>query len=143
MDLIVYDGVCVLCSRWMRFIAAHDRAGIFRFVPLQSAFGRHLAQKFGVSVENPDSYITIIGGTLFVRSDATLAILARLPGFAWTRLLHVIPKPVRDGFYNIIARNRYRWFGRYDTCPMPPPDLISRVIEEIPSDEKSHTVPHA
>jgi predicted DCC family thiol-disulfide oxidoreductase YuxK len=134
MDLIVYDGVCVLCSRTIRFIATHDRAANFRFVPLQSPFGRQLADRVGISLDDPESFVAILGGTATFRSDAALGILARLPGFAWTRVLRVIPRPLRDNIYNLIARNRYRWFGRYDQCRLPPPNLAARVIQDVPSE---------
>jgi predicted DCC family thiol-disulfide oxidoreductase YuxK len=134
MDLIVYDGVCVLCSRTIRFIAERDRAENFRFVPLQSPYGRLLAERVGISIDNPETFVAILGGAAAFRSDAALGILARLPGFAWTAALRTIPRPLRDGVYNLIARNRYRWFGRYDQCRLPPPSLAARVIEDIPQD---------
>jgi predicted DCC family thiol-disulfide oxidoreductase YuxK len=134
MDLIVYDGVCVLCSRTIRFIAAHDRAANFRFVPLQSPFGRHLADRVGISIDNPETFVAIFGGAATFRSDAALGILARLPGFAWAASLRAIPRPLRDGIYNLIARNRYRWFGRTDQCGLPPPGLVARVLQDIPDE---------
>src|SRR5881394_2332795 len=84
-DLILYDGVCVLCSRSMRFVATRDTARRFSFVPLQSPYGVKLAQRFGLSMENPATYVAIIDGVPMFRSDATLAILARLPRYGWTR----------------------------------------------------------
>src|SRR5580704_2359028 len=132
MDLIVYDGVCVLCSRSIRFVAAHDRAARFRFVPLQSAYGRQLAERHGISVEAPDTFVAIIDGAASFRSQAWLNIMARLPGFGWTGILRIVPRPLRDAAYDLIARNRYHWFGRTDRCERPPPDLAARVIEDIP-----------
>lgn len=135
MQLIVYDGVCVLCSRSIRFIARHDAAESFRFVPLQSPYGRHLAERVGVSISNPQTFVAILDGAAAFRSDAALGILARLPGFAWTSVLRAVPRPLRDGIYDLIARNRYRLFGRYDQCRLPAPGLAARVIEEIPADQ--------
>jgi predicted DCC family thiol-disulfide oxidoreductase YuxK len=132
IDLIVYDGVCVLCSRSMRFVATRDTARRFRFVPLQSPYGAVLAARFRISTENPDTYIAIIDGVARFRSDATLAILARLPGWRWTRLFRVIPRPIRDACYTLVARNRYRWFGRFDACPLPPPAFAAQVMSEVP-----------
>jgi predicted DCC family thiol-disulfide oxidoreductase YuxK len=136
-DLIVYDGVCVLCSRWIRFVAARDRDELFGFVPLQSPYGRHLASQVGISVENPETFVAILDGAVAFRSDGALGILARLPGFRWAAALRVVPRALRDRAYNLIARNRYRWFGRYDACRLPSPSLAARVIEELPADAPS------
>jgi predicted DCC family thiol-disulfide oxidoreductase YuxK len=133
MDLIVYDGVCVLCSRSIRFVAAHDPAGRFCFVPLQSRFGHHLAQQHGISVDQPETFVAIVDGVASFRSEAVLAIAARLEGLRWTKVLRIVPRAVRDVIYDSVARNRYRWFGRYDRCEVPSAALRSRVIEEVPS----------
>jgi predicted DCC family thiol-disulfide oxidoreductase YuxK len=135
VDLIVYDGVCVLCSRSIRFVAERDRAKLFRFVPLQSPYGGLLAAKFGIAADNPDTVVAIIDGAASYRSDAALGILSRLPGLAWTRWLRIVPGRLRDGIYDLVARNRYRWFGRYDQCRLPSADLVARVIEKIPPGE--------
>ena len=135
-DLILYDGVCLLCSRSMRFIATRDTAQRFRFVPLQSPYGSELANRFRISTENPDTYVAIIDGVPMFRSEATLAILARLPGYGRIRLLRVISLALRDGLYDLVARNRYRWFGRYDSCPLPPPALAALVLCEPPIEGK-------
>lgn len=132
MDSIVYDGVCVLCSRSIRFVAAHDPAAQFRFVPLQSHFGHYLAHKHGISVERPETFVAIIDGVASFRSDAALAIAARLKGLRWTKMLRIVPRVLRDPIYDLVARNRYRWFGRYDHCELPSAALRSRVIEEVP-----------
>jgi predicted DCC family thiol-disulfide oxidoreductase YuxK len=133
MDLIVYDGVCVLCSRSIRFVAAHDPAGRFRFVPLQSRFGQLLASKHGISVDQPETFVAIVDGVASFRSEAALAIAAKLDGLRWAKVLRVVPRAVRDAIYDLVARNRYRWFGRYDRCELPSAALRSRVIEEVPS----------
>jgi predicted DCC family thiol-disulfide oxidoreductase YuxK len=116
----------------MRFVATRDKARRFRFVPLQSPYGAELAARYGLSTENPDTYVAIIGGVAMFRSDATLAILTRLPRYGWARVLRAVPRVLRDGVYDIVARNRYRWFGRYDACPMPPAGFAARVLRERP-----------
>ena len=133
MDLIVYDGVCVLCSRSMRFVAAHDPAGQFRFVPLQSSLGQHLAARHGISIDQPETFVAIIDDVALFRSEAALAIAAKLKGLRWTQVLRIVPRAARDAIYDLVARNRYRWFGRYDQCELPSPALRARVIEEVPS----------
>ncbi len=122
----------MLCSRTIRFVAARDKTGAFRFVPLQSSYGRLLAEKFGIAPDNPQSIVAIIDGAASYRSEAALRIASRLPGFAWTSLLRAVPRLVRDAIYDLVARNRYKWFGRYDQCRLPSGDLVARVIEEIP-----------
>jgi predicted DCC family thiol-disulfide oxidoreductase YuxK len=133
VDLIVYDGVCVLCSHSMRFVAMRDQARRFRFVPLQSKYGAQLAAQHGISTENPQSYVALIDGIARFRSDATLAILERLPRYRWTRMLRAIPRAWRDRVYDLVARNRYRWFGRHDSCALPPPGFAPLVLQEPPT----------
>jgi predicted DCC family thiol-disulfide oxidoreductase YuxK len=117
-------------------VAARDHARRFRFVPLRSPYGAELAQQFGLSSENPDTYVAIINGIAMFRSDATLAILARLPRYGWTGILRVVPRAWRDRVYDIVARNRYRWFGRYDACALPTPALAALVLRERPAADR-------
>jgi len=128
-DVILYDGVCVFCSRWVRFVVARDTAGRFRFTPIQSAYGTRLAQAFGIDPDDPDTNAVIHGGVAYFKSDAALTVLSNLPGFGWARALFVVPKGLRDAIYNLVARNRYRLFGKYDTCFVPDAAMRARVIE--------------
>jgi predicted DCC family thiol-disulfide oxidoreductase YuxK len=121
-QIILFDGVCVLCSRWYRFVTARDTQRRFRFVTVQSTEGRALAEKHGIDPDNPETFILLADGKAYVRSDAALRILAGLPRWRWTMLLRIIPAVIRDAFYNVIARNRYRWFGRLDACMVPEAD---------------------
>jgi predicted DCC family thiol-disulfide oxidoreductase YuxK len=118
-DIILFDGVCVLCSRWYRFVTARDRAQRFRFVAIQSSEGRPLAERFGIDPDNPETFALIAGGKAYFRSDAALRILRELPRWRWIAALRAIPAPLRDALYGVIARNRYRWFGRLDSCTLP------------------------
>jgi predicted DCC family thiol-disulfide oxidoreductase YuxK len=117
--IILIDGVCVLCSRWYRFVSARDRTHRFRFVAIQEPEGRVIAKRHGIDPQNPTTFILLEGGVAFVRSDAALRILGQLPGRRWTWLLRVVPNAVRDRVYDLIACNRYRWFGRLDVCILP------------------------
>jgi predicted DCC family thiol-disulfide oxidoreductase YuxK len=128
-DVILYDGVCVFCSRWVRFVATRDVVRRFRFTAIQSTYGTRLAQAFGIDPEDPDTNAVIHGGKVSFKSDAALTVLSNLPGWSWVRVLFAIPKPLRDAVYNLVARNRYRIFGKYDACFMPDADLKSRVME--------------
>ena len=128
-DVILYDGVCVFCSRWIRFVAARDKARRFRFTAIQSGYGTRLAQAFGIDPADPDTNAVIHGGVAYLKSDAALTVLGALPGWSWTRALRAVPKPVRDAVYNIVARNRYRIFGKYEACFVADAGFADRVME--------------
>jgi predicted DCC family thiol-disulfide oxidoreductase YuxK len=126
--IVLYDGVCVLCSASFRFVAARDPQARFRFTQIQSPYGAALAAKLGISQDDPESNAVIIAGTAYFRSDAVLQLLRRLPGWQWAGLLLAIPRPARDFVYNRIARNRYRMFGRTRQCLCPTPDLLRHTV---------------
>jgi predicted DCC family thiol-disulfide oxidoreductase YuxK len=128
-DVILYDGVCVFCSRWIRFIASRDRDQRFRFTAIQSGYGTRLAQAFGIDPEDPDTNAVIHRGVAYFKSDAALTVLSNLPGWTWVRALRSFPKPLRDAIYNLVARNRYRIFGKYEECFVPDAEFRARVME--------------
>ena len=128
-DVILYDGVCVFCSRWVRFVAARDTARRFRFTPIQSDYGTRLAKTFGIDPDDPDTNAVVHGGEVFLKSDAALTVLGFLPGWSWVGVLFAVPKPLRDAVYNTIARNRYRIFGKYEACFVPDAEMRDRVME--------------
>ena len=128
-DVILYDGVCVFCSRWIRFIATRDKAARFRFTPIQSAYGTRLAKAFGIDPDDPDTNAVVYCGAAYFKSDAALTVLSHLPGWGWTRLLFAAPKPLRDAVYGVVARNRYRIFGKYEACFVPDAAIRARVLE--------------
>ncbi|WP_315740469.1 MULTISPECIES: thiol-disulfide oxidoreductase DCC family protein [unclassified Bradyrhizobium] len=128
-DVILYDGVCVFCSRWVQFVIARDTAKRFRFTPIQSPYGTRLAQAFGIDPQEPDTNAVVHGGKAHLKSDAALTVLSSLPGWGWTRALRAIPKPLRDAVYSLVARNRYRIFGKYESCFVPDAELRRRVLE--------------
>ena len=128
-DVILYDGVCVFCSRWIRFVAARDVERRFRFTAIQSGYGTRLAQAFGIDPGDPDTNAVVQGGVAYFKSDGALTVLSNLPGWGWARVLLSVPKPLRDTVYNLVARNRYRIFGKYEECFVPDASLRARVIE--------------
>ena len=128
-SVILYDGVCVFCSRWVRFVVARDMEKRFRFTAIQSGYGTRLAQVFGIDPEDPDTNAVIHGGEAFFKSDAALTVLSNLPGWRWTRVLLMVPKPLRDAVYSLVASNRYRIFGRYEECFVPDAEMRARVME--------------
>jgi predicted DCC family thiol-disulfide oxidoreductase YuxK len=128
-DVILYDGVCVFCSRWVRFVAARDEKRRFRFTAIQSGYGTRLAQAFGISPDDPDTNAVIHGGIAFFKSDGALTVLSNLQGWGWVRVLRFVPRPFRDAVYNLVARNRYKIFGKYEECFVPDAAMRGRVIE--------------
>ena len=127
--VILYDGVCVFCSRWVRFVVARDVHARFRFTAIQSPYGNRLADALGIDANDPDTNAVIHGGIAYFKSDAALTVLSNLPGWRWVRVLLAVPRPLRDAVYNLVARNRYRIFGKYDTCFVPDAALQARVME--------------
>ncbi len=128
-DVILFDGVCVFCSRWVRFVVARDRPARFRFTPIQSPYGTRLAQALGIDAGDPDTNAVIHGGVAYFKSDGALTVLSLLPGWGWVRVLFAVPRPLRDLVYNLVAKNRYRIFGKYDACIVPDAALRARVLE--------------
>jgi predicted DCC family thiol-disulfide oxidoreductase YuxK len=132
-DLILFDGDCVLCSGWVNFVIRRDAAERFRFAAIQSPYGRRLAERFGIDRDNPETNAAFMDGRAYFKSDSTLAVLIDLPGWGWTRFAYLVPKRIRDFVYDGVARNRYRLFGRRDTCLAPTPDLTSRFLSDDPA----------
>lgn len=128
---VLYDGVCVLCSAWFRFVAARDEAAQFRFTPIQGEYGRRLAIRLGIDSDNPATNAVIIGGRAYFRSDAALRVLRRLPGWSWAGLPLAVPRPMRDWVYDRVASNRYRLFGRTKACMVPDGRLARHVLPDV------------
>jgi predicted DCC family thiol-disulfide oxidoreductase YuxK len=120
--LILFDGVCVLCSAGCRFVSRRDARGYFRYVPIQEAEGRAIAVQLGIDPDRPDSFAFVHEGRASVKSEAALRIARELPWWRWSWAFHLVPLTVRDWIYDVIARNRYRWFGRRDVCLLPTAD---------------------
>jgi len=127
--LILFDGVCVLCSRWVDFIIRRDAAARFRFVAIQTPLGHELATRFGITADDPQSNVTIVDGCAWFKFDSVLVVLAEFPAWRWTRIAWLVPRRGRDFFYDRVARNRYRVFGRRDACLVPTPDVRARFLD--------------
>jgi predicted DCC family thiol-disulfide oxidoreductase YuxK len=127
--IVLFDGVCNLCSGAVQFIIRRDPEGRFRFASLQSPLGEELLARFGIDSKLVDSVILVEGDRWFKESDAALRVAHGMSG-AWRMLwvLRVIPRPIRDGLYRLVARNRYRWFGKPETCWLPTPELRGRFL---------------
>lgn len=127
--VVLFDGVCNLCNGSVQFILKRDPQARFRFASLQSEAGRSLLVEHGLDPDALSSVVVIEDGRVWQESSAALRIARHLPG-AWKllRVFIVIPRPLRDAVYRLIARNRYRWFGKSETCWLPTPELKGRFL---------------
>jgi predicted DCC family thiol-disulfide oxidoreductase YuxK len=136
--IVLYDGICGLCNRAVQFILQRDKKDRFRFAALQSDFARSLLQKHGITNNDLDTlYLVLNHGLpeekLLERSTASIAIHRELGPF-WRVLANcysILPLSVRDWGYNLIARHRYRIFGKYDTCPIPKPGDRRKFLDVV------------
>ncbi len=134
--IVLYDGVCGLCNRLVQFLLKHDRHGRLRYASLQSDFAAKVLQRHGFDPKDLDTLHVIEnfeqpGERVLQRSDAVLRAGRELGGL-WSplaSLAKIIPRPLRDLFYRFVARNRYRVFGKYDTCMLPEPNQRSRFLD--------------
>jgi predicted DCC family thiol-disulfide oxidoreductase YuxK len=129
-SIVVFDGVCNLCNWVVQLIIRHDPDGYFQFASLQSDVGKALLESHGIKTLQPESVVLVRDGRVFTLSDAALEI-TRDMGVPFSLLypLVVLPRGFRDWAYKIVARSRYRWFGRRDACLMPTPDLKRRFLD--------------
>lgn len=127
--IILFDGICNLCSGSVSFIIKRDQDGVFKFTPLQSEAGARLIEKYNIQEKGLETFVLVENGNAYTRSTAALRVLRRLGGH-WGFLYGfiMIPTPLRDAVYNFIARNRYKWFGRKDECMVPGPEIRSRFL---------------
>lgn len=127
--IILFDGVCNLCNGSINAILKLDKAGVFRFAALQSDAGREQLKRFNLDKRPMTSVVLVEEGRHFEKSEAALRILKRL-GWPFKALypLMLLPRPVRDLGYDLIAGNRYRIFGKRDACMMPTPEIRSRFL---------------
>jgi len=128
--VVLFDGTCKLCNGWAKFIIRHDRAHRIKLATVQSAEGQALLEWAGLPQHEFSTIVLIADNQSYVRSDAMFRIFARLPApWRWLRFARIIPGPFRDWMYDKIALNRYRLFGQYDACHMPPPDHRDRFLK--------------
>lgn len=127
--IIVFDAECVLCSANAQFVLRHDRTGYFRLAAMQGEIGTSLYRRFGMDPSDPVSMLVVEGDRMRRDSDAVLTITAGL-GWPWRLLgvLRVVPAALRDPVYRWIARNRYRLFGKRESCWVAPPEYRDRLL---------------
>ena len=124
--LILFDGVCNLCNSSVQYVIKHDPNRLFRFASLQSGFAQKILSGYDLSLKEYNSFILLKDNKIYTRSTAALLVLKKLKGFIKSLYVFIIvPKFIRDAVYNIIAKNRYKWFGKKQVCWLPSPELKS------------------
>jgi len=128
--LIVFDGVCHLCTGFVRFVVRRDRRALFQFLPAQSPRGEALYARLGLKSGDWDSNLLVLECRVYTELDAFIEVTRRFGGL-WRLIpvLYAVPRSLRDWLYNRIARNRYRWFGKRDVCYLPSADLAPRFLD--------------
>lgn len=128
--IVVFDAQCLLCNGWVRFLLRHDRRQVMQFASIQGAAGKRLLDQAGLAVDGLQTLLVVDGERAWQHTSAILRVLDAL-GWPW-RLAWVawpVPAPVRDGLYRLAARNRYRLFGRTETCALPPQNFAERFLD--------------
>jgi predicted DCC family thiol-disulfide oxidoreductase YuxK len=128
MDIILFDGVCNFCNSSVQFIIQRDPKGIYKFASIQSDVGQKLVKEYKVPTEM-DSFIYLEDNKVYFKSTAALKVCRNLKGL-WklAYIFIMVPRPLRDKVYEYIARNRYKWFGKRDTCMIPSPEQRKRFL---------------
>ena len=128
--IILFDGVCNLCSGFVQFVVPRDPEGQFRFASLQSEVGKELLAEHGLPTDELESIVLIEGDDCYVKSGAVIRIATLLGGvYAALAPFRVVPRAIRDRIYDFVAEHRYDWFGKKDQCMMPDGDVQARFIE--------------
>jgi predicted DCC family thiol-disulfide oxidoreductase YuxK len=131
--VLLYDGVCGLCNRLVQFVLKHDRRAHFCFASLQSAYAARILQHHNLDPDDLDTVYVVqeADARVSARSDAVIFVLRELGGFwaAIAAVLRILPKSLRDWGYGVVARNRYRIFGKYESCPLPETKYQGRFLD--------------
>lgn len=128
-SIILFDGVCNLCNSSINFVIRHDPKNRFQFAALQSEIGASLTEEFTIDPNDTDSIILIENNTAYVKSTAALRIAKGLSGaYPLLYAFIIIPTFIRNKVYDYVAKNRYKWYGKKDSCMIPTPELKSRFL---------------
>jgi predicted DCC family thiol-disulfide oxidoreductase YuxK len=130
-DVVVFDGVCNLCSHTVQFILAHEKSPSLQFASVQSAAGARIMHQHGLDPKDAKTFVLVERGEAYFQSEAAIRIASHLRQ-PWRALglLRIVPRPVRDWLYDAVARNRYRWLGRRDVCMVPSAAMASRFLNQ-------------
>jgi predicted DCC family thiol-disulfide oxidoreductase YuxK len=128
--VILFDGVCNFCNAGVNFIIKQDKKNVFQFAALQSKAGQQLAEQYHLPKKNFDSFILIDKRKVYNRSAAGLKVYGKLSWYwKWTQIFWIIPRFITDAVYNLIAKNRYKWFGKKEHCIIPMAEMRSRFLD--------------
>lgn len=128
--IVLFDGVCNICNRSVQFIITRDKKNVFQFASLQGKTGQALLQKFNKPTNQFNSFVLVEGDRIYTHSTGALRMTRHLSG-AWPLLYGfiIIPPFIRNAVYNLIAKNRYRWFGRTESCWLPRPEWKAKFLD--------------
>lgn len=128
-SIILFDGVCNLCNGAVNFVIKRDSGNVFKFAPLQEKQGALLLKTHAIDIQKLESIVLIENEKVYIKSSAALRITKKLSGL-WPLffVLLIIPSFIRDGIYDIIAKNRYKWFGKKEQCMIPTPGLKEKFL---------------
>ena len=128
-SIILFDGVCNVCTGAVQFVIKKDQKNHFRFASLQSQQGQNILIRHQLPVNDFNSFVLVENEKVYTRSDAALKVTKNLSGL-WPLLYGfiIVPKFIRDGIYNLIAKNRYKWFGKKDSCMIPTPEIMAKFL---------------
>ena len=126
--ILLFDGICNYCNKWVNFIIRHDKKKKFRFAALQSEAGKKLIKEYNIS-EKEESAVLIYNDKIYLKSSTGLHILYHLGGiYSLAFIFILVPEYIRDFYYDIIARNRYKWWGKRNECRIPAEDEKERFL---------------
>jgi predicted DCC family thiol-disulfide oxidoreductase YuxK len=128
-SIILFDGVCNVCSGAVQFVIKRDKKNNFRFASLQSVEGQKLLTHYKLPANDFNSFVLIENDSVYLKSDGALRVAKKLAGL-WPLLYGfiIVPKFLRDSIYDLIARNRYKWFGKKDSCMIPTPEIREKFL---------------
>ena len=126
----MFDGICNLCNQSVQFVIEHDKKNQFRFASLQSDFGQNFLKENNLDATQFDSVVFIEDDKFYTKSSAALKISKYLDGItSLLTIFMIVPKPLRDVVYSFISKNRYRWFGKQESCWLPSPELKAKFLD--------------
>lgn len=128
-DVVIFDGTCKFCAGSVAFILRHEARPDLLFTPLQSAAGARLLRHYAFDPHDARTFVLVSNGVAYTKSTAAIRVCAHFRGaWKWLAAVRIVPRPLRDWVYDRFAQNRYRWFGRSETCMLPTPELEARFL---------------
>lgn len=129
MMVILFDGVCNLCNASVNWIIDHDKKNVFQFASLQSDYGKSIVEQYNITGNYMDTVVLLEDNKVYLRSEAALRVLKHLGGiYSIPYTFIIVPAFLRNFVYNLIAKNRYKWFGKQDTCRIPTSALKAKFL---------------